>query len=174
VNNTASQLPQRKGIELIPWSELTPGQKAGRGAVIAVIVIVVLAALRGVIGMFSSRGGSAQGPMSDTNQNEVVLSASDRSDGLQSLCRVFQIYGIPKTDSDADAAAKNAAELFKLAGNQSPARSAVILDQIAHEFSAKKLTASDCAAAGQPVQAVSTDESSGPAPGVTGSTSKTP
>ncbi|MFZ0660125.1 MAG: hypothetical protein WBE78_17050 [Candidatus Binataceae bacterium] len=173
MNDTASQPPQRKGIELIPWSELTPGQKAGRGAVIVVVVIVVLAALRGVGGMFSSRR-SAQGP-SEPGQNEAVLSASDRNDGLQSLCRVFQIYGIPKSDSDADAAAKNAAELFKLAGNQSPARSAVILDQIAHEFSAKKLTAKDCAAAGQPVQAVSTDESSGPAPGVTtGSPGKTP
>jgi hypothetical protein len=173
VIDTASQPPQRKGIELIPWSELSPGQKAGRGAVVAVIVIVVLAALRGVGGMFSSRGGGQE--PSEPGQDAAVLSASDRNDGLQSLCRVFQIYGIPKTDSDADAAAKNAAELFKLAGNQSPARSAVILDQIAHEFSAKKLTASDCAAAGQPVQAVSTDESSGPAPGVTtGSTGKTP
>lgn len=173
MNDTASQPPQRKGIELIPWSELSPGQKAGRGAMIAVIVIVVLAALRGVGGMFSGRGGGQEA--SEPGPDAAVLSASDRNDGLQSLCRVFQIYGIPKTDSDADAAAKNAAELFKLAGNQSPARSAVILDQIAHEFSAKKLTASDCAAAGQPVQAVSTDESSGPAPGVTtGSTSKTP
>jgi hypothetical protein len=173
VNDTASQPPQRKGIELIPWSELSPGQKAGRGAVVVVIVIIVLAALRGVGGMFSSRGG-VQGP-SEASQNEAVLSSSDRNDGLQSLCRVFQIYGIPKTDSDADAAAKNAAELFKLAGNESPARSAVILGQMAHEFSAKKLTANDCAAAGQPVQAVSTDESSGPAPGVTtGSTGQSP
>jgi hypothetical protein len=165
VIDTASQQPQRKGIELIPWSELTPGQKAGRGAVIAVILIVVLAALRGVAGMFS--GGRAQAP-SGVAQNEAELSAADRRDGLESLCRVFQIYGIPKSDSDADAAAKNAAELFKLGGNQSPARSAVILDRIAHEFSAKRLSAADCAAAGQPVTAVSTDESSGPAPGVPG------
>jgi len=141
--------------------------------VVVVIAIVVLAALRGIGGMFSSRGG--EHGLAEPNQEEAVLSSSDRNDGLQSLCRVFQIYGIPKTDSDADAAAKNAAELFKLAGNQSPARSAEILNQVAHEFSTKKLTASDCAAAGQPVQAVSTDESSGPAPGVTaGSTDKTP
>ena len=173
MNDTASQPPQRKGIELIPWSELSPGQKAGRGAVVVVIVIVVLAALRGVAGMFSSGGGVTQGPSAPT-QEAAALSASDRSDGLQSLCRVFQIYGIPKTDSDADAAAKNAAELFKLGGNQSPARSAVILEQIAHEFSAKKLTASDCAAAGQPVQAVSTDESSAGAGSTSGSTGKTP
>lgn len=173
MNDTASQPPQRKGIELIPWSELSPGQKAGRGAVVVVIVIVVLAALRGVTGMFSSRGGIA-GPSAPA-EHAAALSASDRNDGLQSLCSVFQIYGIPKTDSDADAAAKNAAQMYKLAGNQSPARSAVILNQLAHEFSAKKLTASDCAAAGLPVQAVSTDESSGPAPGVTsGSTGKTP
>ncbi|MGH7781092.1 MAG: hypothetical protein ACREQR_14850 [Candidatus Binataceae bacterium] len=148
---------------------LTPGQKAGRGAMIAVIVIVVLAALRGVFGMFSHGGGSSP---SGTGQPEAALSQGDRNDGMQSLCRVFQIYGIPKSDSDADAAAKNAAELFKLAGNQSPVRSAVILNRIAHEFSAKKLTAGDCAAAGQPVQAVSTDESSGPAPGVTGGSSR--
>lgn len=140
---------------------------------VAVIAIVVLAALRGIGGMFSSRGGE-HGP-AEPNQEGAVLSASDRNDGLQSLCSVFQIYGIPKTDSDADAAAKNAAQMYKLAGNQSPARTAIILKQLAHEFSAKQLTASDCAAAGQPVQAVSTDESSGPAPGVTsGSTGKTP
>lgn len=165
MNHTASQPSKRKGIELIPWSELTPGQKAGRGAVIAVVLIVVLAGLRGIGGMFSNRGASRTPaePSADT----AVLSASDRSDGIQSLCRVFQIYGIPKSDADADAAAKNAAELFKLSGNQSPARSAVILDQIAREFADKKLTGSDCSAIGQPVQAVSTDESSGPAPGVT-------
>ncbi|MHB8381929.1 MAG: hypothetical protein ACYDC3_06260 [Candidatus Binataceae bacterium] len=168
MNDTASQTPKRKGIELIPWSELTPSQKAGRGAVIGVVLIVVLAALRGIGGMFSGRDG-AQAP-SAPNADSAVLSASDRSDGLQSLCRVFQIYGIPKSDSDADAAAKNAAELFKLSGNQSPTRSAVILDRVARDFAAKKLTASDCAAIGQPVQAVSTDESSGPAPGVTSGT----
>ncbi len=165
VIDTASQQPQHKGIELIPWSDLTPGQKAGRGAMIAVIVIVVLAALRGVAGMFSSWRSQAPPGVAQT---DIELSAADRKDGLDSLCRVFQIYGIPKSDSDANAAAKNAAELFKLADNQSPERSAVILDRIAHEFSAKRLTASDCAAAGQPVKAVSTDESSGPAPGVTG------
>ena len=158
----------------MPWSALTPAQKAGRAAVILVIVIVVLAALRGVAGMLPGRGGSVQSP-AGVAQTEVVLSDADRKDGLQSLCRVFQIYGIPKSDAEADAAAKNAAALFKLGSNQPTERSAVILDRVAHEFSAKQLTAADCAAAGQPVKAVSTDESSGLAPGVgSGSSGKAP
>lgn len=135
---------------------------------IFVAVLIVLAALREIVGMVT--GGRPQSS-ARVAKNEVELSEADRKDGLQSLCRVFQIYGIPKTDADADAAAKSAAELFKLAGNQSPERTAVILDRIAHEFSAKQLTAKDCAAAGEPVKAVSTDESSGPAPGVTGAAS---
>jgi len=64
---------------------------------------------------------------------------------------VFQIYGLPKNDHDATEAAHNAAELFKLAGNQSPERSEYILNSIVQEFRAAKLGQSDCAEAGAPL-----------------------
>ncbi len=154
MNATPTQQPSKKGIELIPWSDLSPGQKAGRGGVIAVALIIVLAALRGAYGMLS--GGRSESV--SATQATAELSAEDRKDGIQSLCRVFQIYGIPKTDTEADSAAKNAGELFKLPGNLPPERSNTILTTIAHEFSSRQLTAKDCADAGQPVEAVSTDE----------------
>ena len=79
------------------------------------------------------------------------MSESDRKDGIESLCKIFQIYGIPKNQQDAVGAAKNAAEMFKLAGNQSPERSRFILTAIAEDFRAGTLTGNDCAQAGAPI-----------------------
>jgi hypothetical protein len=73
---------------------------------------------------------------------------------------------LPKNDHDAAEAAHNAAELFKLAGNQSPERSTYILTTIAHEFRSGKLSGEDCAQAGAPIATTqnSTDDST---PGAT-------
>ncbi len=92
------------------------------------------------------------------------MTEGDRKDGIESLCKVFQIYGIPKNEKDAAGAAKNAAELFKLAGNQSPERSMFILTAIAGEFRAGKLKGTDCAEAGAPIGTVenSVSPNSGP------------
>ena len=79
------------------------------------------------------------------------MTDGDRRDGIESLCKVFQIYGIPKSEQDATGAAKNAAELFKLAGNQSPERSMFILTTIAGQFRDGTLKAVDCAEAGAPI-----------------------
>ena len=67
------------------------------------------------------------------------------------MCKVFQIYGLPKNDHDATEAARNAAELFKLSGNQSPERSAYILNAVVAEFRGGKLGQADCAEAGEPL-----------------------
>jgi hypothetical protein len=79
------------------------------------------------------------------------ITEGDRKDGIESLCKVFQIYGLPANDHDASEAAKNAGELFKLAGNQSPERSAFILSTIVGEFRSGKLGKADCEAAGAPL-----------------------
>ena len=63
----------------------------------------------------------------------------------------------------ATEAAHNAAELFKLAGNQSPERSTYILTSIVGEFRGGQLGQADCAQAGAPIPtnpADSTDTSS--------------
>lgn len=82
------------------------------------------------------------------------MTDSDRRDGIESLCKVFQIYGLPKNEQDAAGAAKNASELFKLAGNQSPERSLFILTTIVGEFRSGKLKDTDCAEAGAPIATV--------------------
>ena len=143
---------RKGGIEFLPWRELSGAQKAGRAVAAGLAAVIVLLALRGMIRMVAGeRGVTARAP--GREGAIATLSASDRKDGIQSLCKVFQIYGMPKSPGDADAAAKNAAELFKLGDNQSPERSAVILRIVALEFSSGRLNAADCADAGQPISA---------------------
>jgi hypothetical protein len=146
-NATAEE--KKGGIEWIPWSELSSGQKAGRLLITLLVLALGFAVIRIALGFALTRHGGAQNPAPSADAGP--LSASDRSDGVQSLCKVFQIYGMPLTPNDADAAAKNAQELFKLAGSESPGRSAFILTTLAHQFQAGKLNADDCAAAGEPV-----------------------
>ena len=134
-------------IEWLPWGELSAGQRAGRAAAGLVVLILIFFFLRGMLrGVSSSNTGA-----SEQQSSAVAMSESDRKDGIESLCKVFQIYGIPKNQQDAAGAAKNAAELFKLAGNQSPERSRFILTAIAEDFRAGTLTGNDCAQAGAPI-----------------------
>ena len=86
------------------------------------------------------------------------ITEGDRKDGIGSLCKVFQVYGLPKNDHDATEAVRNAAELFKLAGNQSPERSEYILTTIAQEFRSGKLSQRDCAEAGAPIATTEENE----------------
>jgi hypothetical protein len=152
----------RGGFEWIPWSELSPGQRAGRSVALVVAVLVILFLLRGMLrGVVGGGGTAATAPSA---QSASALSEADRKDGIESLCKVFQIYGLPKNDKDASEAASNAAELYKLSGNQSPERSAYILNAVVAEFRAGKLAQPDCAEAGYPlpVTEAAPDDNSAP------------
>ena len=138
------------GFELIPWSELTPTQRAGRSVALAALLFMFFFFIRGIIrGLGDMRGTNANAPSAPSAG--APITGGDRKDGIGSLCKVFQIYGMPKNDHDATEAARNAAELFKLAGNQSPQRSEYILITIAQEFRSGKLTQHDCEVAGAPI-----------------------
>jgi hypothetical protein len=140
---------KKGGIEWLPWKELSGGQKFGRLLITLLVLALGIAVIRIALDSALKRRGAARNPTRGVN--EAPLSANDRSDGVRSLCKVFQIYGMPLTEKDAEAAAKNAQELFSLAGNESPGRSAYILITIAKEFRTGKLKSDDCAAAGEPV-----------------------
>jgi hypothetical protein len=151
----------KSGFELIPWSELSPAQRAGRSIAAVVVLFLVFLLVRG---MWRGLGGATSGTSENApsaQSSGVPITEGDRKDGIESLCKVFQIYGMPKNDHDATEAARNAAELFKLAGNQSPERSEYILTTIVHEFRNRKLSQSDCAEAGAPIATTegSTDSS---------------
>ncbi len=94
-------------------------------------------------------GSSDNAPSAESSN--APITEGDRKDGIQSLCKVFQIYGLPKNDHDAAEATRNAAELFKLAGNQPAERSAYILTTMVAEFRQGKLSQADCAEAGAPL-----------------------
>ena len=100
-------------------------------------------------GLKGARGTSETAQSAQSS--EAPITDGDRKDGIESLCKVFQIYGLPKNDRDATEAARNAGELFKLAGNQSPERSAYILTSIVQEFRGGKLGSTDCSQAGAPI-----------------------
>lgn len=140
------------GFEWIPWSELSSTQRAGRSVAIAIVALLFIIFVRVLLG--SLVGGHGAGTNVATEQgSNAPITEGDRKDGIESLCKVFQIYGLPKNDHDATEATHNAAELFKLAGNQSPERSAQILGTIVGEFRSGKLGKSDCEAAGAPLPA---------------------
>ena len=124
------------GFELLPWSELSSGQRAGRIAAGAIVLFLILFFLRG---MLRSVGGSgASVPAISADGSNAPITDGDRKDGIESLCKVFQIYGLPKNDNGANEAVHNAVELFKLAGNQSPERSTYILTSIVGDFRSGK------------------------------------
>ncbi len=152
-------------FELIPWSQLSAAQRAGRAIAAGIVLLLILFLARG---MFRSLGRATSGATSGSSASGlsaqtsgVPVAEGDRRDGIESLCKVFQIYGLPKNDHDAAEAVHNAAQLFKLAGNQSPERSTYILTTIAHEFRSGKLSGDDCAEAGAPIATKqnSTDDS---------------
>ncbi len=146
--------PSKGGIEWIPWNELSGGQKAARALVILVVVAIFAVLIRGALNAVMPMLKSA--PLDEA---KAALSEEDRKDGIVSLCKVFQIYGIPKNETEARTAARNAADLFKLAGNRTADRGLYIFDSLSMEFSSKRLTAQDCAAAGVPLE-----EAASPAP----------
>lgn len=151
------------GFELIPWIELSSGQRAGRVAAALVVLLLISFFLRGILrSLVGSRASSEPSPVADGAN--APITDGDRRDGIESLCKVFQIYGLPKNDSGATEAVHNAAELFKLAGNQSPERSTYILTSIVGEFRAGKLGDTDCAQAGAPIPTnpVETPDNSSP------------
>ncbi len=150
------------GFELIPWSELSPAQRAGRSIAAAVVLFLVFFLARAMWrGLSGATSGTSENASSAQSPGAPVTE-SERKDGIESLCKVFQIYGLPKTDHDATEAAHNAAELFKLPGNQSPEHSAYILTTIVGEFRSGKLSRSDCAQAGAPI--ATTEESTDNSP----------
>jgi hypothetical protein len=137
------------GIELLPWSELSAGQKGVRATAGVVLLLLIFFFMRGVLSNVGALNQSAA-PQS----SEGPLTDNDRKDGIASLCKVFQIYGIPKDQKNAVGSAKNAASMFKLGDDQSPERSFFILTMIAGEFSAGKLSDQDCAEVGEPLAMV--------------------
>lgn len=140
------------GFEWIPWSELSSTQRAGRSIAIGVVALLFLIFVRVLLSSLAGgHGAGTNAPAADGSN--APITEGDRKDGIESLCKVFQIYGLPKNDHDATEAVHNAAELFKLAGNQSPQRSGYILGTIVGEFRSGKLGKSDCEAAGAPLPA---------------------
>jgi hypothetical protein len=136
-------------IKLLPWSELSAGQKGGRAAAGVVVLLLILFFMRGVLrDLFASNQSAA------SQTSEGPLTDNDRKDGIASLCKVFQIYGIPEDQKNAVGSVKNAASMFKLGDDQSPERSFFILSLIAGEFSAGKLSDQDCAEVGEPLAKV--------------------
>jgi hypothetical protein len=155
----------KSGFQLIPWSQLSPAQRAGRSAAAVVVLLLVFLLVRAMWhGLGSGTSGTSENAPSAQSAT-VPVTDSDRRDGIESLCKVFQIYGLPKNDHDATEAARNAAELFKLAGNQSAERSAYILSAIVREFRSGKLSRADCAEAGAPL-ATTEEGSDNSTPGV--------
>jgi hypothetical protein len=142
------------GFELLPWSQLSPSQKAGRAIAGLVVLFLLFFFLRGMLRGLGG-GGASTAPSADSSN--APITEGDRKDGIESLCKVFQIYGLPRNEHDATEAARNAAELYKLAGNQSKERSAYILTSIVEEFRGGKLGQPDCAQAGAPL--VTTEQS---------------
>jgi hypothetical protein len=145
------------GFELLPWSELSSGQRAGRVVAGAIVLFLIMFFLRGMLRGLGGGSGGATVPAPAADGSNAPITDGDRKDGIESLCKVFQIYGLPKNDSGANEAVHNAGELFKLAGNQSPARSKYILTAIVGEFRSGQLGQGDCAQAGAPIATNPTD-----------------
>src|SRR5271166_750592 len=141
---------RKGGFELLPWSELSRDQRIGRSVAAVIALLLVLFFIRAILRGFGAAGGTT-GTSPSAGTTGVPITPGDRKDGIESLCKVFQIYGLPKSDHDATEAAGNAGELFKLAGNQSPERSAYILNSLVQEFRGGKLSEPDCAEAGVPL-----------------------
>ena len=140
------------GFELLPWSELSTGQQAGRVGAGAIALFLVLFFVRGTL--HSLIGSNASGSAPPADGANLPIAEGDRKDGIESLCKVFQIYGLPKNDSSATEAVHNAVPLLKLADNQSPERSTYILTSLLGEFRGGKLGEADCAQAGAPLAVV--------------------
>ncbi|MDO8431689.1 MAG: hypothetical protein Q7S58_04680 [Candidatus Binatus sp.] len=130
------------GIEWIPWSEMSAGQKAGRATAILLALLMILFLLRMFLGGAKS---SIKTMISASPQpSESPLTDADRADGLVSICQTVKIYGIPKDDNEAADVARHSEDLFKLPGNRNFERSIFILTTLAREFQSGALTMSAC------------------------------
>jgi hypothetical protein len=112
-------------------------------------LFLILLFVRGML--HSLLGSSTSGSVPAVN---TTITEGDRKDGIESLCKVFQIHGLPNNDSSGTEAVHNAVQSFKLAGNQSPERSTYILTSLVGEFRGGKLSEADCAQAGAPLAKV--------------------
>ena len=149
--------PPKSGFQWIPWGQLSSGQKLGRAVALAVAVLVVFLIGRSVFRLIA--GGSPAEVTSPAQPGKgpvVAMSDVDHAAAIVSLCKVFQIYGMPKDDNDAYATAKNASEMFKTIGDHDQQASMDLFAAVATEFSTGHLTDRDCAAVGQPMPTQST------------------
>lgn len=136
------------GFELLPWSELSPGQRVGRAVAAAAVLLLLLFVIRTILRNLGLGSTSSNTAAPAAESSAAPISDADRKAAIESLCKVFQIYGLPKNDSDAAEDARNAGEL---AGSQSPERSAYILTTVVADFRGNKLGQSDCSDAGAPL-----------------------
>jgi hypothetical protein len=131
-----------KGIQWIPWSELTGGQKAGRTIAAMLALLVILFLLRMFLGGAKSPGETVV--TTNAQSSEPPLTAADRADGLASICPTIKIYGVPKNDDEALNVANHSEDLFKLPGDRSVERSIFILTALAREFQSGSLAMTAC------------------------------
>jgi hypothetical protein len=141
-------MPHRGGH--FEWSEISPEEKVGVSLAVVLALFLSFFFIRGMLRGFTGERGAREGAPFEEKWN-APIAEGDRKDGIESLCKVFQIYGLPKNDGDATEAARNAAELFKLPGNHSPERSSYILSTIVGEFRAGKVGQAACGQAGAPL-----------------------
>jgi hypothetical protein len=141
----AGNISGRGGIELLPWNKLSSTQKAGRALAIIIGLFLIFFFLRGIL---RGIGSSSPGAPPQQAADSAAINDSDRSDGIESLCKVFQIYGLPRNEQDAAASVKNASQL----SNKSPERSTFILTTVAGDFRTGKLKEDDCAQVGHPLK----------------------
>ena len=145
------------GFQWIPWGQLTSGQRLGRAIAIAVAALVVFLIGRSIVRVVA--GGNSTAVTSPAQSGKALppgMSDVDHASAIVSLCKVFQIYGMPKDDNDAYATAKNASEMFKTVGDHDQEASMGLFTAVATEFSSGRLTEKDCAAVGQPMPTQST------------------
>ncbi len=135
-------------IEWIAWNELTGRQKAGRAAAILFVLLLFGTLLR----LAAGRIGSSFGPrtVASPEPSQSPLTATERADGLASICPTVGIYGVPQNDNEAVEVARHADDLFKLPGNRPPERSRYILTRLAREFQSGALKSSDCPSRSSP------------------------
>ena len=156
VQPPAGNVAGRGGIEWLPWKKLSSSQKAGRVLAGIIGLFLIFFFLRGILrGIGPSRPGAPAPQAPDV----AAMSDSDRSDGIESLCKVFQIYGLPRSEQDATASARNASQL----SNRSPERSMFILTSVVEDFRTGKLNEDDCAQVGHPLKTVGNTNDAPPA-----------
>ena len=135
---------------IFEWSEFSPEEKVGTLISLPLVVLFLVLFFGGMLNGLTGERGANEGASPEERWN-APITKSDRKEGIESLCKVFQIYGLPKNAKDATEAAHKAADLFELASNQSPERNDYILTSLVGQFRGGKLTQSDCEQVGAPL-----------------------